>query len=79
MGLVVPRFKQSAVARNRLKRRLRELSRMRLLPTDLPADLILRVRPEAYDASFDELAHDVDRAIEQLTRWSITQVGAPAT
>jgi len=74
---VVPRFKQSAVARNRLKRRLRELSRMRLLPTDLPADLIIRIRPEAYDASFDELAHDLDRAVEQLTRWSVIQGGAP--
>lgn len=74
---MVPRFKQSAVARNRLKRRLRELSRMRLLPTDLPADLIIRIRPEAYDASFDELAHDLDRAVEQLTRWSVTQGGTP--
>lgn len=52
---------------------------MRVLPADLPVDLIIRVRPEAYDASFDELAHDVDRAIEQLTRWSIAQIGAPAT
>lgn len=50
---------------------------MRLLPTDLSADLIIRVRPEAYDASFDELAHDVERAIEQLTRWSVTQAGSP--
>lgn len=53
---------------------------MRLLPTDLSADLILRVRPEAYDASFDELAHDVDRAVEQLTRWSATHgEGVPAS
>lgn len=52
---------------------------MRLLPTDLSADLILRVRPEAYDASFDELAHDVDRAVEQLTRWAGTHgQGVPA-
>ena len=50
---------------------------MRLLPTDLPADLIIRIRPEAYDASFDELAHDLDRAVEQLTRWSVIQGGAP--
>lgn len=52
---------------------------MRVLPADLQADLIIRIRPEAYEASFDELAHDVDQAIEQLTRWSITQVGAPAS
>ncbi len=49
---------------------------MYLLPTDLSADLIIRIRPEAYDASFDDLAHDVDRAVEQLMRWSVTQGGA---
>ena len=65
----MPRYKQSAVARNRLKRRLRELSRLHLLPADLAADLILRIRPDAYDASFDRLASDVLRALDQLKRW----------
>jgi ribonuclease P protein component len=60
------------VARNRLKRRLRELSRVHLLPADFPADVIVRIRPEAYGASFDELAADIARAIAQLTRWSAT-------
>ncbi len=72
MGLVVPRFKHSAVDRNRLKRRLRELSRLRLLPTDLAADVVLRIRPDAYDASFDALAADVERALVQLQRWRPT-------
>jgi ribonuclease P protein component len=67
----VPRFKQTAVARNRLKRRLRELSRVHLLPADLSADVVLRIRPEAYGATFDELAQDVARAFAQLTRWSV--------
>src|SRR3982751_6205397 len=70
VGLIVPRFKQSAVKRNRLKRRLRELARLRLLPTDLPVDVVLRVRPEAYSATFEALTADVDRALVQLTRWS---------
>jgi ribonuclease P protein component len=69
VGLVVPRFKHSAVARNRLKRRLRELTRIRLLPTDLPADVVLRIRPEAYDATFDILAADIVQALVQLMRW----------
>ena len=72
IGFVVPRFKHSAVARNRLKRRLRELSRVHLLPADLSADVVLRIRPEAYGATFDELAADVARAFAQLTRWSAT-------
>ena len=71
----MPRFKQTAVARNRLKRRLRELSRVHLLPADLSADVVLRIRPEAYGATFDELAQDIARAFAQLTRWS---VAAPA-
>jgi RNase P protein component len=60
------------VARNRLKRRLRELSRVHLLPADFSADVVLRIRPEAYGATFDELAADIARAFAQLTRWSAT-------
>lgn len=69
IGVVVPRYKHSAVARNRLKRRLRELTRVRLLPVDLSADVVLRVRPEAYDATFDGLASDIERTLAQLIRW----------
>jgi ribonuclease P protein component len=66
------------VARNRLKRRLRELSRVHLLPADLAADVVLRIRPEAYGATFEELAADVARAFAQLTRWSTTTPPAVA-
>jgi ribonuclease P protein component len=69
VGLIVPRFRQSAVARNRVKRRLRELSRTRILPTDLAADVVIRIRPEAYRAPFALLASDVDRVIMQLQQW----------
>ena len=67
----MPRFKHSAVDRNRLKRRLRELARLRLLPAladGPPADLVVRVAPHAYDASFEALAADVERAVRQLGR-----------
>ena len=69
VGLIVPRHRQTAVARNRVKRRLRELSRTRLLPLDLAADIVIRIRPEAYRASFPELASDFDRAVIQLNHW----------
>lgn len=69
---MVPRFKHSAVDRNRLKRRLRELSRLRLLPSDIAADVVLRIRPDAYDASFEALSADVERALTQLQRWRPT-------
>lgn len=48
--------------RNRLKRRLRELARLELLPalrTAASVDLAIRARREAYDASFDALRADV--------------------
>lgn len=69
IGLIVPRFKHSAVARNRLKRRLRELARLQVLPTQLTADIVIRIRPEAYSASFDQLAADVLQATQRLCQW----------
>ena len=70
VGLIVPKFRQSAVLRNRLKRRLRELSRIRLLGTQIPADIVIRIRPSAYEASFADLATEIDQLRTQLTRWS---------
>lgn len=71
IGLVVPRFKHSAVARNQVKRRLRELARVQLLPTAMPLDIVLRIRPEAYGASFDALTADIAHALTQLKRWHV--------
>ena len=73
VGLIVPKYKHSAVDRNRLKRRLRELARLRLLPSGVVADIVIRVRPEAYQASFDALAADIVRALVQLARWQEEQ------
>lgn len=52
VGLIVPKYARSAVERNTLKRRLREISRRDLLPVLAPVDVVLRARPEAYDASY---------------------------
>jgi ribonuclease P protein component len=78
VGLIVPRYRHSAVARNRLKRRLRELARTRLLPTGMSYDIVIRTRPETYDADFQQLAADVDHAIAQLVRWNRTSAPADA-
>lgn len=65
IGIVVPRHHHSAVDRNRLKRRLRELARLELLPAMraqghvVPVDIAIRARREAYDASFEALGRDV--------------------
>jgi len=78
IGLIVPRYQQSAVARNKVKRRLRELSRTRLLPTDIPADVVIRIRPEAYRVPFLTLASDIDRVLTRLGSWQATESGGSA-
>ena len=70
--------KHSAVARNKLKRRLRELARTRLIPSDLPADIVVRIRPEAYGASFESLTVDILRALVQLARWCSAAAPLPS-
>lgn len=69
MGLIVPRHKQTAVARNVVKRRLRELNRTALLPAlaSLPAlDVVVRANPEAYRAEQSALAAEVARIVMRL-------------
>jgi ribonuclease P protein component len=64
VGIIVPRYKHSAVARNRLKRRLRELTRTTwpaLLIGHAPLDLVVRAAPAAYAAAFEQLAADLAR------------------
>ncbi len=55
MGLIVPKFQSTAVARNRLRRRLKEVWRREIRPAQPAWDLIIRARREAYGASFEEL------------------------
>ena len=70
LGLVVPKHRRTAVLRNRLKRRLREAGRRELLPTlaraGVARDVMLRARPEAYDASFEDLRAEVAAVAEEL-------------
>ena len=72
VGIIVPRHKRTIVERNTLKRRLRELARTRLLPVIVPpippADVVIFARPEAYAASFADLAAEVSRAAERIQR-----------
>ena len=70
LALVVPRHGQKIVDRNRLKRRLRELARTVLMPRCLDAqanlDVLLRARPEAYTAAFEELREEIGELAERL-------------
>ncbi len=78
----MPKHQHSAVDRNRLKRRLRELVRVELLPSlrTLPPhlalnslDVSIRARREAYAASMDALRLDVRTVETRVT------AGTPGT
>ncbi len=62
MGLIVPKFQSNAVARNLLRRRLREIWRRDVLPVQPTCDLVIRIRREAYSAPFAALR-------SELTGW----------
>jgi ribonuclease P protein component len=64
IGVVVPRFGHTAVERNQLKRRLRELVRAQLLPRKDAIDVVLWAQSPAYNLSFVEL----ESALQQLVR-----------
>lgn len=55
MGLIVPKFQSSAVARNRLRRRLREVWRREIAPMQPSWDLLVRAKREAYAAPYAAL------------------------
>jgi ribonuclease P protein component len=72
VGFIVSRAVGSAVVRNRVKRRLRELMRGRLASLPRGCLLVLRAYPAAASARQVDLAADLDLVIGRLRR----QVGA---
>jgi ribonuclease P protein component len=68
MGLIVPKFHSSAVARNRLRRQLREIWRQEIQQRQPAWDLVIRARPQAYTAGFDRLRG-------QLREWGDSTLG----
>ncbi|MEX2528157.1 MAG: ribonuclease P protein component [Gemmatimonadota bacterium] len=75
-GLVVPKHRRRVVERNRLRRRLRELGRVELLPSleaqGVLMDVLIRARTEAYQAPFGVLQAEMREVAEALCsgRWS---------
>lgn len=70
VGLVVPKYRRSAVDRNLVKRRLRELSRRELVPrlraSSVSLDLLIRARREAYDVRYGQLRLELLKVTEEL-------------
>jgi ribonuclease P protein component len=73
VGFVVSRAVGSAVVRNRVKRRLRELMRRRVASLPGGSLLVLRAHPAAAGVRQADLAADLDLVLGRLLRW---QVGA---
>ena len=73
VGFIVSRAVGSAVVRNRVKRRLRELMRRRLASLPGGCLLVVRAHPAAARARQADLAADLDLVIGRLLR---RQVGA---
>ena len=68
VGFVVPRYAHGAVDRNLVKRRLREIIRLTVLPTLPPVDLVIRSFPSAYRKTQAELATELAAALPKLLR-----------
>jgi len=67
-AVVVALYGNSAVDRNTLKRRLRELVRVRMLPRIGPKDVLVRARRETYTATFEQLAAAVEAATNRISQ-----------
>lgn len=69
IGIIVPRYKHTAVERNRLKRRLREILRREWiapLAEGDARDVVVRATPAAYRADFAALCGDLLQLAKRL-------------
>jgi ribonuclease P protein component len=65
-GIIVPRFQHTAVARNRLRRRLREILRRDVLGNLPGVDLVVRAKHSAYAASFADLRAELTACVSRV-------------
>ena len=72
VGVVVPKHRHNSVERNKLKRRIREVLRLEVLPRlverQLDVDVLVRTRREAYAASYEQLNDELTDFVER--KWS---------
>ena len=68
VGFTVGRALGGAVARNRMKRRLREAVRLRRLAANVPADVVINPKKSLLTAEFAPLLQEVERAFAAIQR-----------
>ncbi len=77
--MIVPRYGHTAVERNLVKRRLRELARRELLPALAVCDVVIRASPSAYAATFEALRTALQKAALQLPRSTSGPTSGPTS
>jgi ribonuclease P protein component len=65
--VIVAKHGHTIVERNKLRRRLRELVRIRIIPQLAGTDLVVRSLTSAYEATFAELAHEMETIAADLS------------
>lgn len=65
---MVPKRGRTTTDRNRVKRRLRELVRLHILPILPSLDVVIYARVEAYDAPFEKLRADLLKGMREMVR-----------
>ncbi len=69
VGVVVPKHRRNSVERNLLKRRLREVLRLEVLPRladrNAAVDVLIRARREAYGATYEQLHDELTEFVEK--------------
>lgn len=78
IGLTVPKALGNAVARNRIKRRMRELVRSALPLLSAPVDLVLHPKRSAIDADFALLEREVATIFRSVQAASERTLAQPA-
>ena len=67
LAVVVPRFQFTAVARNRLRRRVKEILRRDALASLPAVDLVVRAKRTAYAVSFAALRAELVDLVSRVT------------
>lgn len=67
VAVIVGKQGHTIIERNRLRRRLRELARTRLIPVLQARDVVVRALETAYSVAFHDLAEEVESITRQLS------------
>jgi ribonuclease P protein component len=67
VAVIVGKLGHSIVERNKLRRRLRELTRVEIIPRITGTDLVIRALSTAYNASFAELKGEMEKLGARLS------------